>query len=130
LRQSCLRICAALAGLAVPALSSAHDRSLVVTATAYNSVPSQTEGDPNRGAWGDRLEPGLRALAVSRDLLDVGLERGTRVRIDGVEGDWVVLDKMAARWHRKIDLYMGEDVPAARTWGRRTVTIRWHSTEP
>ena len=98
---------------------------MVVTATAYNSVPSQTDGDPRIAAWGDTLEPGMKAIAVSRDLLGIGLKRGVPVVIDGLPGEYVVLDKMASRWRRKIDIYMGEDVAAARRWGKRRVRIRW-----
>jgi len=104
------------------------ERSLVVTATAYNSAPEQTLGDPNTGAWGDRLAPGARAIAVSPDLLKLGLARGIRVRIDGLPGDWTVLDKMPRRWTRRIDIFMGRDVAAARQWGKRKVRIQW--TEP
>ncbi len=101
---------------------------LAVTATAYNSVPDQTTAiDPDIAAWGDRLEPGMQALAVSRDLERLGLGRGTRVRIEGLPGEWTVLDRMHRRWENKIDLYMGNDVEAARQWGKRTVTIRWRS---
>ena len=100
-------------------------QTLVVTATAYNSVPEQTGAQPAVAAWGDRLEPGMRVIAVSRDLLALGLTRGVEVIIDGLEGRWVVRDKMAKRWSRRIDLYMGEDVQAARRWGRRSVTISW-----
>lgn len=101
-------------------------KELEVTATAYNSLPSQTTAvDPDIAAWGDRLEPGMKALAVSRDLLDLGLTRGTVVRIEGLPGRWRVLDKMNRRWTRRIDIYMGLDVAAAREWGRREVTIRW-----
>lgn len=96
-----------------------------VVASAYNSLPGQTSGDPNLGAWGDRLVPGMKAIAVSRDLLELGLVRGTRVRIEGLPGEYVVLDKMGARWKDHIDLYMGEDVRAARQWGRRVVRIHW-----
>ena len=32
---------------------------------------------------------------------------------------------MAARWKKKIDIYMGKDVEAARSWGVREVTIHW-----
>lgn len=99
-----------------------------VVASAYNSVPGQTSGDPNLAAWGDRLVPGVKAIAVSRDLLALGLVRGTRVRIEGLPGEYVVLDKMAARWKDHIDLYMGEDVEAARNWGRRRVRIHWSAT--
>ena len=100
-------------------------RELVVTATAYNSVPEQTDSTPDIAAWGDRLEPGMRAIAVSRDLLEIGLTRGVEVEIEGLPGTWVVLDKMARRWRRKIDVYMGKNVPAALEFGRRELRIRW-----
>ena len=102
--------------------------SVMVTATAYNSTKSQTNHDPTRAAWGDRLEPGMKAIAVSRDLVDAGLTRGTRVRIEGLEGEYVVLDRMPARWDKRIDIYMGEDVRAARNWGVREVRIHWVPT--
>lgn len=102
-----------------------RERSLVVTATAYNSLPGQTNANPALAAWGDRLEPGMKAIAVSHDLVELGLERGVAVEIEGLPGSYTVLDKMARRWRRKIDVYMGEDVAAARAWGRRQVTIRW-----
>jgi 3D (Asp-Asp-Asp) domain-containing protein len=62
---------------------------------------------------------------VSRDLLELGLTRGARVRIEGLPGEYRVLDKMAKHWRRKIDIYMGTDVEAARAWGVREVRIRW-----
>ena len=98
---------------------------LKVTATAYNSKPSQTQGDPNLTAWGDRLAPGMKAIAVSRDLIDMGLTHGVKVRIDGLKGSYTVLDKLHKRWKRRIDIYMGNDVKAAKKWGKREVTIRW-----
>jgi len=100
----------------------------MVQATAYNSVRGQTDSTPDVGAWGDKLRPGMRAIAVSRDLLELGLTRGARVKIDGLPGEYRVLDKMAKRWRRKIDIYMGEDVRAARQWGVRKVQIRWAPT--
>ena len=98
-------------------------QALEVTATAYNSLPDQTRGDPSLAAWGDRLEPGMKAIAVSRDLIALGLTHDTRVCIEGLPGEYRVLDKMAKRWERKIDIYMGVDVQAAREWGRRPVRI-------
>jgi 3D (Asp-Asp-Asp) domain-containing protein len=105
--------------------ASAEDRSLTVTATAYNSTRAQTDARPNHGAWGDRLEPGMKAIAVSPDLVQKGLHRGMKVRIDGVEGEWIVLDRTPSRLRNHIDLYMGLDVDAAREWGRKKVVIRW-----
>jgi 3D (Asp-Asp-Asp) domain-containing protein len=97
---------------------------LLVRATAYNSTHAQTQGDPRHTASGVRLEPGMRALAVSPDLAERGLDFGTRVRIDGVPGTWEVLDRMP-RGPRRIDLYFGDDVTAAREFGSRRVRIKW-----
>ena len=100
-------------------------QSMEVKATAYNSVRAQTDRNPNITAWGDTLEHGMMALAISRDLLDSGLHHGMEVTIDGLEGEFIILDKMQRRWTKKIDIYMGKDVAKAREWGNQEVTIRW-----
>ena len=100
-------------------------KNLVVTATAFNSLPKQTQGNPNVGAWGDRITPGVNAVAVSEDLVSLGLTRGTRVSIEGLQNEYVVLDRMPARWKKHIDIYMGNDVKTARAWGKRDVKIYW-----
>jgi len=105
--------------------SLAEDQRLSVTASAFNSLPDQTDDTPRLTAWGDRLEPGMRVIAISRDLLDMGLSHRTHVTIDELPGTYHVLDKMGPRWTRKIDIYMGVDVDAALDWGVRPVTIRW-----
>jgi 3D (Asp-Asp-Asp) domain-containing protein len=101
------------------------ERSLLVTATAYTSRVEETDASPHVAAWNDRVAPGMRAIAVSPDLLAVGLERGAEVRIEGLRGNWTVLDRMHPRWSRRIDVYMGHDVEAARDWGKRPVRISW-----
>ena len=110
---------------AAAACSHAGSQQLEVTATAYNSLAAQTSGDPTLAAWGDRLVPGMKSIAVSRDLIELGLGHGAEVKIDGLPGVYVVRDKMAKRWKKKIDIYMGEDVEAARAWGKRQVVIHW-----
>lgn len=103
---------------------------MVVTATAYNSVHGQGQGDDHAlAAWGDRLEPGMQAIAVSRDLIPLGLGHNAEVQIEGLPGVWLVKDKMNRRWKHKIDIYMGEDVQAAREWGKRKVTITFAAPE-
>jgi 3D (Asp-Asp-Asp) domain-containing protein len=123
-----------VAGLALAAataaLAQAPQRvSLDVTATAYNATRAQTDDTPHVGAWGDHLddaiEPGVRVIAVSPDLVKKGLRRGQRVRIHGLKGEFVVLDKMPRRWQNRIDIYMHKDERAARQWGRRRVKISW-----
>ena len=96
---------------------------LRVTATAYNSVISQTNNIPNVAAWGDTLKPGMKCIAVSNDLIKKGLKRNTPVKIDGFEGVFYVKDKMHSRWENRIDIYMGEDVKMAKEWGRKKVNI-------
>jgi len=100
-------------------------KALEVTATAYNSVPYQTQGNPFVTAWGDTLKPGMKVIAVSRDLIDSGLVYETKVEIEGLPGKYVVRDKMNARWRNKIDIYMEDSVQKAREWGKQEVTIRW-----
>lgn len=48
-------------------------KTIHVTATAYNSLAYQTNKNPNITAFGDSLKPGLKYIAVSRDLLKIGL---------------------------------------------------------
>ena len=93
----------AVALVAVPADSDTSDdeRTLTVVATAYNSIESQTDADPTIAAWGDSLSPGMKAIAVSRDLIELGLSRGRPVSIEGLPGEYRVLDKMNRRWNRR-----------------------------
>ncbi|MBO6881735.1 MAG: 3D domain-containing protein [Winogradskyella sp.] len=99
--------------------------SFEVTATAYNSLAYQTNSNPNITAFGDSLKPGLRYIAVSRDLLDSGLVHNTVVKIEGFDSLFLVKDKMNRRWRKRIDIYMGVDVKKARNWGKRKVNIEY-----
>ena len=100
-------------------------KSIEVTASAYNSLAYQTSSNPHITAFGDSLKPGLKYIAVSRDLLKNGLSHNTLVKIEGLEGTYLVKDKMNRRFRNKIDLYMGTNVKAARKWGRRKVKISY-----
>lgn len=96
-----------------------------VSASAYTISEAETKkGNVGLAAWGDQLEPGMKAIAVSRDLIKIGLTHETEVRIDGLPGTYRVLDKMNKRWTDHIDILM-EDQQTAREWGRQPVTIRW-----
>jgi 3D (Asp-Asp-Asp) domain-containing protein len=101
------------------------EQSLKVTASAYTSSAGETDSTPNLAAWGDVLKPGMKSIAVSRDLIDMGLTHNQEVRIEGFDGTYKVLDKMNQRWKKKIDIYMGNDVKKARHWGKREVIIYW-----
>ncbi|NAY90964.1 hypothetical protein GTQ34_03445 [Muricauda sp. JGD-17] len=95
-----------------------------VIASAYNSVPWQTDSiSPAIAAWGDTLKPGMKTIAVSRDLIKMGLTHNTMVKIDTFPDTFYVKDKMHYRWRNRIDIYMGEDVKKARQWGKKRLFI-------
>jgi 3D (Asp-Asp-Asp) domain-containing protein len=103
-----------------------HWVPLTVTATAYNSIPGQTSYEhPEITAWGDSIKPGVKWIAVSRDLLKKGLGYNTLVKIDTFKGVYIVKDKMHPRWRNRIDIYMDENVKKARAWGRRKIDITY-----
>ena len=101
-------------------------RKLRVTATAYSSHKGQTDSTPFLAAWNNRLRPGMKIIAVSRDMLTrYGMKNGTKVRIGGLRGYYRVRDKMNKRYRKRIDIYMGLDRRRALRWGRRSVVIYW-----
>ncbi|MGM0564149.1 MAG: 3D domain-containing protein [Pseudomonadota bacterium] len=102
-------------------------KTMEVTASAYTMREEETKkGNVGLAAWGDQLEPGMKAIAVSRDLIPQGLDHETEVKIEGLSGYYVVRDKMNKRWDEKIDIFMGTDVEAAREWGKKEdLEITW-----
>lgn len=118
--------------MATEAVSSSYENwnSMMVTASAYNSLESQGVGNVNITAFGDTLVPGMKSIAVSQDLIEKGLTHNTRVKISGLEGTYIVNDKMHPRWKNKIDIYMGVDRNKALEWGRRKVEICFPAEGP
>ncbi|RLA69308.1 MAG: hypothetical protein DRG09_06065 [Epsilonproteobacteria bacterium] len=101
-------------------------RKLRVTATAYTSHANQTDSTPFLAAWNNRIRPGMKLIAVSRDMLTrYGMRNGTKVRISGLPGYYRVRDKMNKRYRKRIDVYMGLNLRKALRWGRRSVVIYW-----
>jgi len=98
-----------------------------VIATAYNSVKNQTDSNPNTTAFGDSLKPGMKYVAVSNDLIKKGLKHNTPIKIEGFVDIYFVKDKMHYRKKNHIDIYMGIDVNAAKTWGRKKISIEYGS---
>ena len=96
-----------------------------VTATAYNSLEYQTSSNPHITAFGDSLIPGMRYIAVSRDLLDSGLVHNVKVKLEGFDSLFTVKDKMNRRWRKRIDIYMGIDVKKAKKWGKKEINIEY-----
>jgi len=105
-------------------ISKKLTRKLSVTATAYTSHSGQTDKTPFLAAWNNRIRPGMKIIAVSRDLIyRYGITNGSKVRISGLSGIYTVRDKMNKKWRKKIDIYMGTSRWRALRWGRRRVTI-------
>jgi len=100
------------------------NRKLRVTATAYSSHAGQTDRTPFLAAWNNRIRPGMKIIAVSRDMLTrYGLRNGSKVRIGGLSGYYTVRDKMNKRYRKRIDIYMGMNRRKALRWGRRSVVL-------
>lgn len=104
---------------------SSDEVTMEVMATAYNALPAQTDGDPTVAAWGDVLDLSIPSIAVSRDLIELGLVHDTKVRIDGFPGYYLVRDKIHKRFTKRIDIFMGLDLEAAKEFGIQPVLIRW-----
>jgi len=100
-------------------------KEITVKTSAYNSLAYQTSSNPAIAAWGDSLKPGMRCIAVSRDLLKLGLTHNTPVRLEGFEGVYLVKDKMHRRKRNQIDIYMGVDVKKAKKWGIKHLKIKY-----
>jgi 3D (Asp-Asp-Asp) domain-containing protein len=108
-----------------PTSKEKTSNDLEVTASAYTSRAGETDSTPSLAAWGDTLKPHMKAIAVSQDLIKMGLSHGVKVSIDGLTGTYTVLDKMNKKWTKKIDIYMGLDTKKAKEWGKQKVTIHW-----
>ena len=102
----------------------APKKSVRVKALAYTGCSIKSKRT-TRGAWGDALTADVKAVAVSPDLLEMGLDHGDTIRIEGLPGEYKVLDVMHGRHSKAIDIYYGDDQCGAREWGSRTMTITW-----
>jgi len=98
---------------------------LEVKATAYNSTRAQTDGNPSIAAWGDTLKPGMRCIAISRDLMALGIRHNTPIKIEGLDSIYLVKDKMHRRKRNQIDIYMGMDITKAKEWGVKKLKIKY-----
>ena len=101
--------------------------NLEVRALAYTSRSRKgsKKGAVPMSACGEPLTPGIKAVAVSPDLLTRGLAMRTKIKIQGMDGEYEVLDTMSPRWNKTIDIYFGDDVLGARQWGSKDIVISW-----
>lgn len=126
-------------GLSAPAVQgTAGPLRLQLRATAYNSLPSQTFGNPNITATGAATRFGI--IAASRDLIGSDLPYGSLVRIrdlggfgngrgagafqDTLDGHglFIVEDTMHIRKQQQVDVWF-QDLSTALSWGVREVEL-------
>ncbi|MBU1041460.1 MAG: 3D domain-containing protein [Proteobacteria bacterium] len=89
----------------------------LVTVTAYNADPAQTDSDPDIAASMRRVRPGT--IAVSRDLFDRGWVFGRKVRLEGI-GIYEINDLMASRHNHAIDIFI-QNNSQALAFGKRRI---------
>lgn len=118
--------------------STAGPPVLRLRATAYNSLPSQTWGDPHITATGEQTRFGI--IAASRDLIGSSLPYGSLVRIsdrggfgngrgagafqDALDSQdlFIVEDTMHIRKQQQVDVWFPE-LSTALSWGVREVEL-------
>lgn len=110
----------------VIAATRSKARSMVLKATAYNSIPNQTDSTPTITATGTRTRVGV--VAMSRDMLRV-FPYGTRVKIEDLSGRYnfsgrvfVVEDTMHPRKTNQVDIWM-PTYREAINFGKGTVRV-------
>lgn len=94
----------------------AAPRKMKISVTAYNSLPEQTDSTPFNTADGTHVRDGIVAANF--------LPLGTRVKFPDLYGDkeFVVKDRMNARYRHRADIWMAEK-PDAITFGHRYTTV-------
>ena len=95
--------------------------TVYMEASAYNSVPGQTDGSPFKTAIGSLTREGV----IASNYFPIG----TKIQIPDHFGDQVfrVEDRMNPRYHKTLDIWM-EEISDAKQWGRRYIkvdVIKW-----
>lgn len=116
----------ALLGLALAACSPRGEVA-TVTVGAFSIGLRGPDDEPIRGKWGDELKPGIKALAVSPDLVARGLSRGTRVRIEGMPSSYRVRDQLADGTRERVEIFMGTDAASVERFGEHRMQIWWEA---
>jgi len=90
--------------------------TVYMTASAYNSLPNQTDGSPYSTAIGSMTRVGV----VASNYFPIG----TRLRLPDLFGDqeFRVEDRMNQRYSKTLDVWM-EDYSEAKQFGRKYVKV-------
>ncbi|MDN3594120.1 hypothetical protein [Zunongwangia endophytica] len=71
----------------------------------------------------------MNAVAISRDLLRLGISHNDEIKIAGLDSVFVVKDKMHYRWKNRVDIYMGNDIKKAKNFGKKKLEIYYKKPE-
>ncbi len=109
-------------------ISLSCNGQIIVTATVYNAVPSQTDSDPLITASLKEINPHdpQRWIAVSRDLEQMGISMGDTICVDNagsMNGQWVVEDRMNRRWRKRIDFLVHDSIKLGK-WNNVKISIK------
>jgi len=90
-------------------------------ASAYNSVPEQTDDTPCISADGSNICELLAAgeCIIAGNFADLGSQH----YIDGI-GLCTLHDRMSSRYQENIDIFFGYDIQAAKNFGRQNLLVK------
>jgi|AntRauTorckE6833_2_1112554.scaffolds.fasta_scaffold30872_3 3D (Asp-Asp-Asp) domain-containing protein len=106
----------AFALAAIMFAGNANAETVVATVTAYNTVPSQTVGDPCEASRKVNICGRRDVVACPRKY-----DLGTLVEIKGKR--YVCLDRTHKKYDGRFDISFDKDVQAALNWGKRRVEV-------
>ncbi len=90
--------------------------SKIVTVTAYNTVPGQTDDTPCIAASGKNICGRSDVVACPKKY-----KFGTKFKIEGKI--YVCEDRTAAKYGERIDISFGKDVAGAKEWGKQVLEV-------
>src|SRR3990167_541358 len=101
------------------------EKGKVVVVTAYTSEPRQTDDTPCIASDNTdicvRYAKGEKICAAG----DYAIPMGAKLYVEGY-GICTVADRMNIRYNGtgRVDIYLGQDTPAAFEWGKRKVEVK------
>ena len=90
-------------------------------ASAYNSVPGQTDDTPCIAANGSNI---CERFAAGECLIAGNFsEFETKHYIEGI-GECTLIDRMSSRYQENIDIFFGYDIAASKKFGRQNLLVK------
>ncbi len=84
--------------------SDENHKKFVARVTAYNPDVLSQNDNQTKLAFGSTFKIQQKFVAVSRDLEKKGLSNGTKIKIDGLSGIYIVKDRMHKKMRNCIDV--------------------------